>query len=140
MSMSLSVRVTRAALTITMLVGGAAAFIVLGAIGRDGAISGEGMQEAQNYLLQFYLPLLAIVAAFYFAERRTRAAADRGGASAEAFALAFLIVALWVMLPPIIFALSDSYNAAIRTIDSVRLYGNSLSSGAVAFFFAKTSA
>jgi hypothetical protein len=140
MSMSLSVRVTRAALTIAVILGGAASFVVLGAIGRNGAISGEGMQEAQNYLLQFYLPLLAIVAAFYFAERRTTAAADRGSAPAEAFALAFVIVAIWVMLPPITFALSDSYNAAIRTIDSVRLYGNSLSTAAVTFFFAKTSA
>src|SRR5689334_8996694 len=124
MPIPMTSRSGRIVITGLIVLGCLASFITLGVIAHGGAMSGEAIQETQTYLLQFYAPLFGVVAGFYFAERKPTRSIAAAASPMEAFLLGGVIIAVWAALPALTLAISDTYNAAIRTLDSVKLYGS----------------
>jgi uncharacterized integral membrane protein len=127
----------RRIILVLMLSGFILSFIVLWWIGRNGAISFEAAAPAIKVLMQHYLPLLAILGGFYFSER---AFVDQGGdTSIETVAFALVVVGIWVLGPPILIAISQTIEGAMRLLDSGAIIGTSLVSACLAFYFSKSS-
>ncbi len=133
--MTISSVVGRRAILALILLGFIASFGVFWWVGRGGAISFPTAAPAIKKLLEHYVPLLAILAGFYFSERTL---ADKGSeTSIEAFVFALVVVAIWVLGPPILIAASETIEGALRLLDSVAVIGTSLASLGLAFYFSK---
>lgn len=119
-----------------ILVGFVLSFAILWWVGRGGAISFQAASPAIKKLLEHYVPLLAILAGFYFSER---AATDEGNkTSVETFAFALVLVGIWVLGPPVLIAVSETIEASMRLLESVAVIGTSLASACLAFYFSKS--
>jgi hypothetical protein len=108
-------------------------FFVFGA----GAISGENQSNALFKILGFYVPLLTLIATFYFKE-------NLGGTSSdtplETFVVALAIVSLWA-LTPIFLMLSVYYiEDVLNYIDKLIPVGQSLVLIALGYYFTKRTA
>jgi hypothetical protein len=137
MSGPVSSKVGRRTLLAIVLFSMVSAFLTLFVIGRGGAINQQNMATAIHQLLQLYLPPLGIIAAFYFAERSENGAHQ--STTVDKLAFAVIIVAGWVLVPPLALAASPTYMAAFRLIDAFAPFGNALGSGAIAYYFSKSS-
>jgi len=73
-------------------------FLVLFIVGRGGAIAGEATRDTINELLEIYLPLIAMMAAFYFGQSKTQTSESK--TSIEIFTFVTLTVGLWALCPP----------------------------------------
>ena len=106
-------------------------------IGRGGAIRPELKLELLGKLAGLYLPLIALMAAFYFGKTRV----NRGGRPAtvpfETFIFAVLIVTLWVMTPLFFLFFIEAAQDISSTLNRVRPYGDSLALAAVGYYFSK---
>lgn len=91
--------------------------------------------ESIEGLLNIYLPLLAIMAGFYFAVRRE--AVDANACSRDTFLVALLLLGVWVLAGPAMLLLFP-VEEAIGYLKSFGSVGSTLAAGAVAFFFSKT--
>ena len=123
----------------TLVAGGALAFVTLTIVGRGGAISGSTAEAATKGLLEHYLPLLTIAGAFLFSDHRRSNRSRYFVSSTETFAFAFIVVAIWAMLPPLLLVLSDTVEGAFRQLDSFKIFGSSLSVGAFTYYFASST-
>lgn len=120
-----------------ILVGFLIAFAVLWWVGHGGAISYQTAAPAIKRLLEHYIPMLAILAGFYFSERATL---DEGHqTSLESFVFAVMIVAVWVFAPPILIAASDTVEGSMRLLESITGVGTSLTSACLVFYFSKSA-
>lgn len=122
-----------------VVTGTLSAGFVLRHVGRGGAMSPESMRVAVTYVLNHYLPLWGVVAAFYLAERQQVSSDDEQRVPVDSFFFASLILLLWASLPPVAFGMASSYEGAIEFIDSLRLYGFTLAGAALTFIFARSS-
>ena len=120
-----------------ILIGFIFSFVILAWVGRGGAISYEAAEPAIKKLLAHYVPLLAILAGFYFSERAIDARENQ--TSLETFVFAVIVVGLWVLIPPLLIAFSTTIEAALRFLDSVGVFGTSLGSACLAFYFSKSA-
>jgi hypothetical protein len=103
-------------------------------VSRDGGIGSKNLSEAFFKILGFYIPLLALVATFFFRD-------NQGGTTAktpkETFYVALFITALWV-LTPIFLLFSVQYIEDILTyIDRLTPLGQSLALMALGYYFTK---
>ena len=120
-----------------ILTGAVLSFSVLYWVGRGGAISYAAASPAIKKLLEHFIPLLAILSGFYFSERTSN---DEGNqTSVETFAFALVVVAIWVLGPPILIAFCNTIEAAMRLLDSFSIIGTSLTSACLSFYFAQSS-
>ena len=87
-------------------------------------------------LLEHYVPLLGILAGFYFSERAD--AKGKSQTSIEAFLFALVVIGIGVLGPPVLIALGDTIEAALRLLDTVAVIGTSLASACLAFYFSKS--
>jgi len=103
-------------------------------LGRGDGIAPHLKLSALGKLAGFYLPLLSLMAAFYFvgtAGRRRSATVP-----IDAFVFAMVIVFLWVLIP--LFLLSFLFvEDFLVTIEKVKPFGDSLALAAVGYYFAK---
>lgn len=102
-----------------------------------GSISSENQSNALFKILGFYVPLLTLIATFYFKE-------NLGGTSSdtplETFLVALAIVSLWA-LTPIFLMLSVYYiEDVMNYIDKLIPVGQSLVLIALAYYFTKRTA
>jgi len=107
-------------------------FLVFG----GGAIGSENQSNALFKLLGFYIPLLTLIATFYFKE-------NLGGTSdntpLETFVVAIFIVLGW-SATPVLLLLSTSYiEDVLGYIDKLIPIGQSLTLMALGYYFAKRS-
>lgn len=130
-------QVGRRIILVLILLGFIFSFMILWWVGRGGAISSETSSSAIKLLIGHYLPLLAILGGFYFSER---AVVDQGSdTSIETVAFALIIVGLWVLGPPILIAISQTIEGAMRLLDAGAVIGTSLVSACLAFYFSKSA-
>jgi hypothetical protein len=122
-----------------LLAGTFTAFLTLGIIARGGGLNPDSVSKAIKYLLEFYLPLLGVVSAFYLAGTGPQVQQALKARLPEAALLAVLIILGWSALPTLTLALSGTYEAAFRVLDSFKIYGSTLSSTAIAFVYAKSA-
>lgn len=127
----------RVALMLAVLLSFLASIGLLFFISRGGAVHVSGITFALKELLEIYLPLLAIMAAFYFAEHAAEAPTTTSS-SLESFVFAFSVTAVWIFAPPCLLALTqwpieDIF--AFLNDDAVGLFGQTLAVGAVTYYF-----
>jgi hypothetical protein len=102
-----------------------------------GSISTENQSNALFKILGFYVPLLTLIATFYFKE-------NLGGTSSdtpfETFVVAMAIVVLWALTP--IFLLMSVYyiEDVLNYIDKLIPVGQSLVLMALGYYFTKRTA
>lgn len=129
--------VGRRALLAVLLIGFVLSFAFLAWVGRGGAISFQAAGPAIKKLLEHYVPLLAILAGFYFSER---AVTDEGQkTSVETFMFASVVVGIWALAAPVLIAVSDTIEAAMRILETLAVIGTSLTSASLVFYFSKSA-
>jgi hypothetical protein len=129
--------VGRRVLLALLLTGFLLSFAILAWVGRGGAISFQSAAPAIKGLLGHYVPLLSILAAFYFSEH---AATDVGSStSVEAFVFASVVVAIWSLAPPVLIAAADTIQASMRILETLTVIGTSLTSASLVFYFSKSA-
>ena len=133
----ISARAGRRALLVIVLFAFACAFATLAFVGRQGAVSGDVARTIIARLLRLYVPLLALMASFYFSDRGR---SGRGrGTSPETYWFALVILVVWTFLPVVLLAFSDTVEAAVRTLDTFEVFGNTLAVASIGFYFAKSA-
>jgi hypothetical protein len=132
----ISANVGRRTLYALILFGFLSAFISLWVRCRGGSCTFESVKPVIASLLTHYVPLIGILVGFYFSERISTDTAS--ATSLEALSLAVVLVGVWVLAPPVLLALSETGEAAVRLLESVAVFGSSLASASLAYFFAKT--
>lgn len=111
-----------------------AALLCLHFIFGNGAVSSENQSKAFFKLLGFYLPLLALVATFFFVDKQGGAG---GKTPKETFFVALFIVGLWV-LAPILLMLGIWYiEDVLDYLDKLIPVGESLALMALGYYFSK---
>jgi hypothetical protein len=104
---------------------------------RGGAATSATWVPAIERLMGVYIPLLGILAGFYFAEQSST---QGNSTSIEAFGFATLLICLWVFAPPVLIFSSATVETAIKVLNSIySVVGTSLASSALAFFFSKSA-
>lgn len=133
----ISATVGRRVLLIIVVAGFAAALIILTVVGRGGAVTDEAAGPVIARLLRLYVPLLALMASFYFSERGQ---SRRGrGTTPETFWLATAVVFAWSFLAPILILLTEKVEGAVRTLDMFEVFGDTLAVAAIGFYFARSA-
>lgn len=113
------------------------ALLLLFSVFGGGAIGSENQSNAVFKILGFYIPLLTLIATFFFKENL---GGTTGDTSLEAFIVAVFIVLLWA-LTPILLLLSVTYiEDVLAYIDKLIPVGQSLALMALGYFFAKRPA
>jgi Mn2+/Fe2+ NRAMP family transporter len=112
------------------------AMVYLFSVAGGGAIGSKNLLNAVVKFLGFYVPLLSLVATFFFKERQ----GDGDSATpAVTFYFAMFIVTIWV-LTPILILLSGLYiEEVLDYIDRLIPLGESLALMALGYYFTKSS-
>ena len=109
-------------------------FLTLHLVFGGGAISSENRFNAILKIVSFYVPLLTLIATFYFTE-------NLGGMSSdtplEAFIVAIIIVLIWVATPVMLFLSVYYIEDNLDYIDKLIPVGQSLALMALGYYFAK---
>ena len=121
-----------------VVLSGVISFLALYYIGYGGAISEEGSKQAIKQLLAIYLPLITMMAAFYFGEPAQPGNQEKE-TPLESFLFSFVVVALWMFCPPLFVIFGVTIESTLRTIDSFLIYGETIAASGVAYYFARSS-
>lgn len=127
----------RRAILALVILGFLASLCALWYVSLGGAVSFDAAQPLLVALLNQYIPLLAILAGFYFSERATIKSSVE--TSAETFLFAIFIVTIWVFGPPILLLATPTVEAAKRLLDTANVLGTSLTSGCLVYYFSKSA-
>lgn len=111
-------------------------FVILAWASSGGAISFNAAEPAIKKLLEHYIPLLAILAGFYFSDRSLEPGDNQ--TSIETFIFSVAIVGIWSLIPPILIFFCDTIESGMRLLESVGVLGSSLGSACLAFYFSKS--
>jgi len=108
-------------------------------VGGGGAVHREGIMLALEELLEIYLPLLAIMGAFYFADYRSDEDSPRASL-VQPFIFSLIIVSVWAFAPPLLLALTvwpieDIFS--FLNSDAVGILGKTIAAGAVTYYFSR---
>jgi hypothetical protein len=134
MARNISSKAGRSWLMISIAACFVGAVLCLMFVSRGGAIGSKNLTDAFFKILGFYIPLLTLVATFFFRD-------NQGGTSSktpkETFYVALFITILWV-LTPIFLMLSLQYIEEILSmIDRLTPLGQSLALMALGYYFTK---
>ncbi|MEX2344748.1 MAG: hypothetical protein WD604_03985 [Balneolaceae bacterium] len=135
----ISTRIGRLSIMSLILFSALISVIILFIEGSGGAISQHNKILALQNLVKFYLPLFAIMGAFYFAEKNHHLQKIERETSFEVFLFSFLAVLIWVIVPPSSIAFSESIQSSFVYIDSFRGYGDAIGLAAITFYFSKST-
>lgn len=132
-------RAGRAALMATALGGFVVSLTVLFYVARDGAVHPDGVKYGVKQVLEIYLPVLAIMGAFYFTGVGDGADAEHRS-STQSFVFAYVVSAVWLVAPPLLLGLTTWPVEGIFEFlndDSVGILGKTLAAGAVTYYFSR---
>jgi len=121
-------------LMITVLIGFIVSLIVVLWLGRDGGISYDNKKIALGKLAAFYIPLVTLMAAFYFG--KARGTTLKTSVPLEAFLFAAGIVTLWVITPIFLLVVLFIEDVVIE-LQTIKPYGDSLALLAFGYYFSK---
>ena len=113
-----------------------ASFLILFIVGRHGRIAAEGIYATIKELIGIYLPLIAMMTAFYFGQQR--AGLQTNSTTIETFVFSVLTVSAWVLIPPIFILFGGAIESIFDTINLLKPYGDTVAAAGVAFYFART--
>lgn len=107
-------------------------------IGRDGRIRPDLKTEALVELLGIYMPLLSLMAAFYFGgSLAPRSSRSIRTTSFETFLVALIFTTLWA-LAPIVLMYEGEMEAILATLRKVRPVVDTLALAAIGYYFSKS--
>jgi hypothetical protein len=104
-------------------------------VARGGAISTKNLANAALKFLGFYLPLLTLVATFFFKERQGESSQET---PIEGFLFALFILSLWVLTPVLLLSSGLLIQEVLESIDKLIPIGQSLALMAIGYYFAKS--
>jgi len=105
--------------------------------GSGGSLVGPAMIEAFKFLLEFYLPMISIISAFYFAENNTSILLKK--TNLETFVVAIIIVSMWTFLPAFSLIISVTYQDAFALTQALKGYGDAICAAALVFYFVQSN-
>lgn len=111
-----------------------AALVILFSVFGGGAIGSENQSNAVFKILGFYVPLLTLIATFFFKE-------NLGGTSSdtpfETFIVAVFFVLIWAVTPIILFLSITYVEDILAYIDKLVPVGQSVALMALGYYFTK---
>jgi len=109
-------------------------------VGGNGAISEDNLSFGFNYLLKLYIPILGILLGFLLANFSSDNQASRNNNLIELniFIISYLLIILWIFAPTFFLIYFKNYDLSIKYIESFKIYGELIASGAIAFYFSKS--
>lgn len=99
------------------------------------ALNPKDIDTVSAFLLSVYVPLVAIMAGFYFSEKSTTE--SRGKTGLETFLFAAFVTGVWVVAPPLFIIFAPQTVRAIEFLTQWRTWGESIAALAISFYFAK---
>jgi hypothetical protein len=103
-------------------------------IGRDGGIRPDLKTNAVIELLGFYMPLLSLMAAFYFGGSQSHR--SNRATPFDTFLVAVIFTMLWSLAP--IFLMSDGgMEDILATLRKIKPVGDTLALAAIGYYFSK---
>ena len=124
----------RLSLMLIILVGMVAAIVYLFTVASGGAIGSKNLETSFLKYLGFYLPLLTLVATFYF--KGPQANADNPTPTGTLF-FAVGIVLLWVLVPVLLLLAGLLIEDVLDYLDKLIPLGQSLALMAIGYYFTK---
>jgi hypothetical protein len=121
----------------TVLIAFIVSLIVVLWLGRDGGIDYDNKKMALGKLAAFYVPLVTLMAAFYFGKARGTTA--RTSVPLEVFLFAAGIVTLWVITPVFLLVVLFIEDVLVE-LQTIKPYGDSLALLAFGYYFSKDHA
>jgi hypothetical protein len=100
---------------------------------RSHQLNPADVENGSAFLLSVYVPLVAVMAGFYFGEKRL----GRGTTPVEPFIFALAVTILWVLPPPVILLFTKRPMGYLDQLIPLKVWGDSITALAVAFYFGK---
>jgi hypothetical protein len=102
--------------------------------GRGGAIGAENMGAVGQQLADMYLPLLGIMAGFYFSEK----AAASGDYAVGGLLFALFVLGIWLVIPLLLLLIPQfTVEDIIGYLRGAGPYGEALVAGTLTFYFSR---
>ena len=112
------------------------AVLSLFVIARGGAISSDNRLDAAVKLISFYLPMLSLIGVFLF---KGRQAENSSETPIESFLFAIFITSVWVLTPLLLLWFMDFIEEVLASIDTFRPLGDTITLGALGYYFSQSS-
>ncbi len=126
----------RLSLMLVVLISAILSFLTLLITGKIREIQSEAIMQAIKVLIEIYLPLITMMAAFYFGQNIPRS--EKNQTSIEIFIFAIITVGIWVVSPIVLFILGGTIDNIIGIISLLKPYGETVAVAGVAYYFAKS--
>jgi hypothetical protein len=102
-------------------------------IGRGEAIRSEMKTAALIDLLGFYMPLLSLMAAFYFGGRQPDR--DDKASPLDTFVVALVFTSLWTLVPMFLLLFGGTIEDILETLKKMKPFGDTLALAAIGYYF-----
>lgn len=106
---------------------------------RSGGIHSQGVKFAIQQTLEIYLPILAIMGAFYFSGQEEDVEGNIKS-PLQSFLFSFIVVATWVSFNPMLLLFSDWSIESIYSFlndDSIGILGKTVAAGSITYYFSR---
>ncbi|QQO53877.1 MAG: hypothetical protein N838_11430 [Thiohalocapsa sp. PB-PSB1] len=137
--MTTSVKPQQGRLILMIIVVGSAlgAFLALAYAGRDGGIIWDTVKSVMNDLLGIYLPLIAMMSAFYFGEAKPLP--ERASEPVQTFLFTLITAGVWVLLPPVLILFGGAIEGVQETLTLLKPYGETIAAAGIGYYFARSA-
>ena len=102
---------------------GLLSIIILLYVGRGGRIHNDMINFGIVKILEIYLPIIAIMTAFYFVGSRNGKANTSQYVSIEVFTFSVVISSLWIFLPPLMITFIIPIEHSFNLLQQFEKYG-----------------
>ena len=103
--------------------------------GRFGLADAESSFLLLDRLLKTFIPIFALVGAFYFSDRSQSDAVGPQRTSVEAFSIALVFCGIWVLTPAIAILITETFRQAVTLIEKFETFGTSIAISGIAYYF-----
>lgn len=103
---------------------------------REGGIISEIRNYAIVELLKIYLPLLSLIAAFYFGEKKNDKQIVKT-TPLDAFIFVLVITSMWSMAPMLLLWLGGPIEEVLEVMKNIKPFGDVIVLAGIGFYFSK---
>ena len=136
MSKRISANLGRICLMSIVVLGLLVSLISLFWISCQGGIIIKTRNSTIVQLLKVYLPLLSLIAAFYFGEIKDHQHTLKTTAF-DAFIFAIVITSIWSMAPMLLIWFGGPIEDALEVLENIKLFGDVIVLAGLGFYFSK---